>query len=107
MAATDRKASFSRGMTYNDQNMGDFSTGVGDINGDGFDDITIAGFFIEESFIVFGSGTPPALMSGLDLTSDDGADGTRGFVLRGYDFAAFFTKSVAAGDVNADGLPIC
>ncbi len=69
--------------------------GVGDINGDGFDDLII-GAVQGQSFVVFGRSTEFA--AALDLST---LDGMQGFKLNGT--AAGFTVS-GAGDVNGDGF---
>jgi len=83
-------------------------SGVGDINGDGVDDIIIGDYSADldgkldvgQSYVVFGSATGfPALLQLSTL------DGTNGFVLNGtseYSWAGYSVSG--AGDVNGDGV---
>ncbi|HED52865.1 MAG TPA: hypothetical protein ENJ00_01515 [Phycisphaerales bacterium] len=81
---------------------------LGDINGDGFDDIIIGAprayphgtYIAGQSYVVFGHSTNFA--ASIELSS---LGGTTGFVLNGidvYDFSGWSVSS--AGDVNGDGI---
>ena len=81
---------------------------LGDVNGDGFDDVIIGvqnayvpvGIYGGQSFVVFGKSS--GFDSAVDLTT---LDGTTGFRLDGGDYAGFSGVSVSnAGDVNGDGF---
>ncbi len=87
---------------------------IGDINGDGFDDVIIGA---EESspgglsnagrsFVVFGTGSGfNAEIELSSLLSANGGDGTIGFVLNGFNAGDETGQSVSnAGDVNGDGV---
>ena len=67
---------------------------VGDVNGDGLDDVIISGLNLSASYVVFGKA------DGFDATLNlSSLDGSNGFRLDGG------TSSVSsAGDVNGDGL---
>ena len=77
---------------------------VGDINGDGFDDLIIGAYrannFAGESYVVFGSNQP--FNNSLNVAE---LDGSNGFVINGInpDELTGFSVS-AAGDVNDDGF---
>jgi len=80
-------------------------TGVGDINGDGFDDVAVAaphfgdrGAVPGDVYIVFG--TDAGLPSALEVSS---LDGSNGFKLSGEIGNQLWTVA-AAGDVNGDGF---
>ncbi len=80
---------------------------VGDINGDGIDDILIAapsaqpaGLLSGSCYVVFGQSSPPAAT--LDLGS---LDGSNGFRIDGETSGQFIGASIdRAGDVNGDGI---
>jgi hypothetical protein len=87
---------------------------VGDINGDGIDDLVVGAhgadpdgnIYAGESYVVFGrrAGLPAALPL-RSLLPDAGGDGSFGFVVRGIDSFDFSGRSVSdAGDVNGDGI---
>ncbi|MBO6703743.1 MAG: DUF4347 domain-containing protein [Pseudomonadales bacterium] len=84
-------------------------TSLGDINGDGYDDLAIAavtestnGTYAGATYVVFG--TPNGIGATFELSSLDDGDGTDGFVLRGIDEGDLSGRAVSGGDVNGDGL---
>ena len=90
-----------------DDRAGTSVSGVGDINGDGIDDLIIGAIRADpnanaeagESYVVFGG---QAFGASLDLAS---LDGTTGFRIDGVDAGDFSGVSVSgAGDVNGDGI---
>jgi glucose/arabinose dehydrogenase len=87
--------------------LGRSVAGLGDVNGDGFDDVIIGAFSAApnsrdsagESFVVFGRASFAARIELSALTASDG------FVLQGADADDFFGLAAGgAGDVNGDGL---
>jgi glycosylphosphatidylinositol phospholipase D len=83
-------------------------SGVGDVNGDGIDDLLVGAHYADpdgralagESYVVFGaaSGFPASL----ELSA---LDGSNGFVLKGISNIDYSGQSVSgAGDVNGDGI---
>ena len=79
-------------------------SGAGDLNNDGIDDALIGapgqGISHGESYVVYGSSLGfPAVFEFSSL------DGTNGFQINGYGYAAYSGKSVSdTGDVNGDGI---
>jgi hypothetical protein len=102
----------SNGFVVNGTDVDDRSGGnvasVGDVNGDGLDDVIIVAWRADpngldgagESYIVFGRSTGfPAALNVADL------DGSNGFVVNGIDAFDYAGFSVAgAGDINGDGV---
>lgn len=89
--------------------LGSSVSGLGDVNGNGFDDLLIGAFsanpngafFAGESYVIFGDGNLGN--SGILELSD--LDGSDGFVLNGIDGGDLSGFSVSgAGDINGDGL---
>lgn len=107
----------SAGVSLVGNDIGDQSGsavhGVGDVNGDGYDDFLIGAFnaaatgnnrpMAGESYVVFGK---PRWPGGQNLAlSPANLDGTDGFILSGVDLDDMTGHSVgSAGDVNGDGF---
>uniref|UniRef100_A0A8J7AB09 FG-GAP repeat protein n=1 Tax=Desmonostoc muscorum LEGE 12446 TaxID=1828758 RepID=A0A8J7AB09_DESMC len=102
----------SNGFVINGINSDDSAGGsvssLGDINGDGFDDLIIGAryaspngqFFAGKSYVVFGSSS--GLAAQLNLSS---LDGSNGFVINGINEGDLSGTSVSgAGDINGDGF---
>ncbi|MEO1792325.1 MAG: cadherin-like domain-containing protein, partial [Cyanobacteria bacterium J06629_19] len=101
----------SNGFVLNGIAAGDSSgrsvSGIGDINGDGLDDLIIGAYAADlnegnsgASYVVFGSDEP--FSAAVELSS---LDGSNGFVLSGIaagDSSGFSVSGV--GDINGDGL---
>lgn len=109
LATLDGTHGFRLDGTAANQLAGDAVAGVGDVNGDGIDDIIIgaqgAGFTGDSSgssFVVFGRSGTGAFPAVIALGSLDGSNGFR------LDGAAPFDASgiavAGAGDVNGDGV---
>lgn len=89
--------------------------GIGDINGDGYDDVAISSPHVDvdgmrnagQAYVVFGS--PVTASSSIELASlrsVNGGDGSRGFVMSGLQKHAFLGSHLEGGvDLNGDGLP--
>ena len=100
-----------QGFTFG-EGSGTSVSGVGDVNGDGVDDVIIGapgapnGFGIGWSYVVFGSDTGfPAVFRLGSLLPVGGGDGSRGFVISGVRTTYRTGLSVSgAGDVNGDGI---
>jgi hypothetical protein len=79
-------------------------TGVGDVNGDGFDDLLIGAYVAStggESYVVFGKANWSATPT-LDLATLSGTNGIRLFGVDANDRSGRAVSS--AGDVNGDGF---
>ncbi|MEQ9115644.1 MAG: integrin alpha [Rickettsiales bacterium] len=84
------------------QKIGSSLSGIGDFNGDGFDDVLIGGYSSSWSnfgFVLFGNRTEfPAQF---DLSS---LDGTNGFIINDYGYDSDDTSISGAVDINGDDL---
>ena len=83
-------------------NAGISVASVGDVNGDGIDDVMIGASgedFVGAAYVVFGSTT--GLPTDLDLSSIDGTNGFKLTGVAGQSAAGF--RVASAGDVNGDG----
>jgi hypothetical protein len=98
-------------------NFGNRVEGLGDVNGDGFDDIivsarnaTVDGVgLVGRTFVIFGSATGQGTISaGRQILSADTMTSSQGFIIEGETtdpVGGRFGDAVGpAGDVNADGL---
>ncbi|WP_417466237.1 beta strand repeat-containing protein, partial [Kordiimonas sp.] len=101
----------TNGFALNGPSSSDFVgrsvANLGDINGDGIDDIIVGGHGVDTSnsssgasYVVFGSNT--SFAAAIDLST---LDGTNGFVINGVDTNDGSGRAVAgAGDINGDGF---
>ncbi|MBH8561383.1 FG-GAP repeat protein [Nostoc sp. CENA67] len=75
-------------------------TGVGDINGDSFDDLIVGALDSDQAYVVFGKSS--GFSASFNLSS---LDGSNGFVIRGIDGFDRRNLSISgAGDINDDGI---
>ena len=96
------------GIDVDDQS-GEAVSGLGDVNGDGVDDLLIGSNFqsrigdnIGESYVVFGRPAGSPFTSPLELSDLDGSDG---FVIHGIDADDRSGSTVSGlGDVNGDDV---
>ncbi len=85
---------------------------IGDVNGDGIDDIAVGSeqssplgrAFAGEVTVVFGRATFPTTFDVQSLRTDAGGDGSEGFLVFGSAADELTAEVASAGDVNADGV---
>jgi len=107
----------STGFIIEGYYIGSSVSALGDINGDGFDDLITGSTYARysnstfeiygEAYVVFGSATPPAgPLNVADLNGSNGVlNGTNGFAIQGAAAGDYVGGAVSsAGDVNGDGL---
>ena len=105
LATLDGTNGFTITGELSSDNAGSSAAGIGDLNGDGFDDLSLGssgssdsyGFHDSAAYVVFGHGG--TFSASLNLTDLDGTNGTK-FALAGSSNAVFVGS---AGDVNGDG----
>jgi FG-GAP repeat len=99
------------GVADSDQ-AGQTVAGMGDINGDGIDDVLLNAPFADPNgtssgqvYVVFGTDTGfPAELELSDLLAANGGDGTQGFALNGAAFDQAGYSIAWARDINDDGI---
>ncbi len=101
--------SVSADMSIYGDDYGDYfgcSVSSGDINGDGYDDVIAGAFwaaptvereYAGETYVIFGSASPPSITNLNDRPSP------AGMIIYGDDFEDYSGKSVSSGDINGDG----
>ena len=108
----------SQGVVLNAASPDDFTgvsvSTVGDVNGDGIDDVVISApaadlngnYSVGVCYVLFGRTTPfPAELELSSLLTANGGDGSQGFAINGIDMNDVSGYSVSgAGDVNGDGV---
>lgn len=102
----------SGGFVINGAGSGDYAgysvSGLGDINGDGLNDLVVGAYQADPNgsssgtgYVIYGKSTNSAIELSLIESS-----GIGGFALHGANFADRLGRSVStAGDINGDGLP--
>jgi len=105
LRSLDGSNGFRLGGVASGDRSGWDTTGVGDVNGDGFDDMITSAIYASPNgpysgtaYLVFGKAT----FSDLNLSELDGSNGFRLSGSAAYDFAGIQTN--AAGDINGDGF---
>lgn len=97
----------TNGFAIHGEQAGDYAgtslSSLGDINGDGYDDLAIgapaANGYAGAAYMLFGSeGGPP---SAVELST---LDGSNGLAFRGSGYSYRLGGSVSSGDINGDGL---
>ena len=91
-----------------DDNVGFGVGGIGDVNGDGIDDIAIGARYFDRPdradcgavYVIFGRTT--AYTADVDMTTF--TDFTKGFIIYGHAANAQLSFAAPAGDVNGDGV---
>jgi len=105
----DGTAGFVLAGIVSNSRTGASVSAVGDVNGDGIDDLMIGASladFAGQAYVVFGrSGRFPPVFPLAKLLPGAGGDGSKGFVLNGIDDDDTAGVSVSgAGDLNGDGI---
>lgn len=93
-----------------DDQLGRAVTGIGDINGDGFDDVALGAYFaadgdvqfVGKTYVLYGR---PAPYTNIDLINFEPNPGALGFVLVGANSRDVSSFALAGGeDLNGDGV---
>ncbi|CAB3778414.1 hypothetical protein LMG27177_00599 [Paraburkholderia fynbosensis] len=74
---------------------------LGDINGDGYDDIGLANTLNNRAYVIFGRGGNSTAT--IDLASLEQNGSTDGFVIKNYNDGGWFGNAMSGGDINGDG----
>ncbi len=84
---------------------GNSLTGLGDMNGDGFDDFAMASNRGDSAFVIFGRGgnATQAIDLATITASNNGTATADGFIISNTGSGAWFGTGLAGGDINGDG----
>lgn len=92
-----------------DDFIGSWVAGIGDLNGDGIDDVAVNGrerydIYTDDLFVVYGRVSSPPAIHLFDLTPAGGGTGAEGIIVQSTNpqFAVVF-RMAGAGDLNGDG----
>ncbi|PXW89858.1 FG-GAP repeat protein [Nitrosomonas sp. Nm84] len=106
LSSLDGSNGFRLDARARDDGLGYSVSSAGDVNGDGFDDVIVSAYGINQNYDISGSsyvvfGKASGFEAALDL---DGLDGSNGFRMDGTIEGRPVVSVSSAGDVNGDGF---